>query len=209
MEIQIMVYKRVLLFEKMHSRFLPLQGGVEQLTPEWFAQRKGRLTGSKLSNLCFIKTEEEYDNYFSVVFEGAPREPFSKQAQEYMAYGREHEDVATCCFLNDAPKHVGDIYIAEAPFFKHDDSTLGASPDGTYAIYGEDGKIVEEGGIEIKCPGKPPHRPYTKWKYYYVPQTFWEMACSGHSVAIVISWGQRNMRAWRYKWDPAYWTINS
>ena len=102
--------------EKMHPRFLPLQGGIEQLTPEWFAQRKGRLTGSKLSNFFFIKTKEEYDNYYAVVFEGAPREPFSDQAKVYMQYGRDHEDVAICSFLNDAPKTVGDIYFAEAPF---------------------------------------------------------------------------------------------
>lgn len=191
----------------MHPRFLPLQGGIEQLTPEWFAQRKGRLTGSKLSNFCFIKTKQEYDNYYAVVFEGAPREPFSEQAKGYMAYGREHEDVATCAFLNAAPKTVGDIYIAESPFFKHDDPTLGASPDGTYAIYNEDGTIQSEGVIEIKCPGKPPNRPYPHWKYYYVPQTFWEMSCSGHSSCIAISWGPRNMRAWRYKWDTEYWTI--
>jgi len=193
----------------MHPRFLPLQGGIEQLTPEWFAQRRGRLTGSKLSNFCFIKTKQEYDDYYAVVFEGAPREPFSEQAKVYMQYGRDHEDVAICAFLNDAPKRVGDIYFAESPFYKHDDPTLGASPDGTYAIYGEDGNIVEEGVVEVKCPGKAPNRPYSKWKYYYVPQTFWECACSGHKNVIAISWGPRAMKAWRYSWDDDYWKILS
>lgn len=202
-----MVYKGNGTFEKMHSRFLPLQGGIEQLTPEWFAQRRGRLTGSKLSNFCFIKTKKEYDDYFAVVFEGAPREPFSEQAKGYMQYGRDHEDVAICAFLNDAPKRVGDIYFAESPFYKHNDPTLGASPDGTYAIYGEDGNIIEEGVVEVKCPGKAPNRPYPHWKYYYVSQTYWEMACTGHSKCIAISWGPRNMRAWRYEWDPNYWKI--
>ena len=111
-----------------------------------------------------------------------------------------------CSFLNAAPKTLGDIYIAESPFFKHTDPTLGASPDGTYAIFSE-GNIIEEGIVEIKCPGKAPNRPYAHWKYYYVPQTFWEMACSGHRKAITISWGPRNMRAWRYDWDDSYWTI--
>tara|TARA_B110000977_G_scaffold191313_1_gene263239 strand:+ start:119 stop:1147 length:1029 start_codon:yes stop_codon:yes gene_type:complete len=193
----------------LHPRFLPLQGGIEQLTPEWFQQRKGRLTGSKLSNFCFIKTEEEYDNYFAVVFEGAPREPFSDQAKGYMQWGRDHEDVAICNFLDVAPKTLGDIYFAESPFFKHSDPSLGASPDGTYAIYGEDGKIVEEGVVEVKCPGKAPNRPYPHWKYYYVMQTFWECACAGHKNVIAISWGPRNMRAWRYSWDDAYWKVLS
>ena len=190
----------------MHSRFLHLENGIEQLSKEWFAARKGRLTGSKLSNFCFIKDEDEYHEYYSIVFEGAPRPPFTKEQLGYMEYGRTHEDIATCSFLDDAPKDVGDIYIAESPFYKHSDPTLGASPDGTYAIF-KDGKVVDEGVIEIKCPGKAPNRPYTKWKYYYVPQTYWEMACSGHKNAITISWGPRNMRAWRYEWDDNYWRI--
>jgi hypothetical protein len=188
----------------MHHRFIPLVGGIEQLTDEWFKQRRGRLTGSKLANFCFIKDEQEYHDYYGIIFEGKPRPPFSEQAQGYMAYGRKHEDVAVCCFLDDAPSQVGDIYLAESPFYKHSDPTMGASPDGTYAIY-KDGGIVEEGVIEIKCPGKAPNRPYPKWKYYYVPQTFWEMSCSGHKKAITISWGPRNMRAWKYDWDEKYW----
>ena len=188
----------------MHPRFVPLIGGIEQLTDEWFKQRRGRLTGSKLANFCFIKDEEEYHDYYGIIFEGKPKPPFSEQAQEYMAYGRKHEDVAVCCFLDDAPARVGDIYLAESPFYKHTDPTMGASPDGTYAIY-KDGKLAEEGVIEIKCPGKSPNRPYPKWKYYYVPQTFWEMSCSGHKKAITISWGPRNMRAWKYDWDEKYW----
>ena len=77
------------------------------------------MTGSKLANFCFIKDEEEYHDYYGIIFEGKPKPPFSEQAQEYMAYGRKHEDVAVCCFLDDAPARVGDIYLAESPFYKH------------------------------------------------------------------------------------------
>lgn len=190
----------------MHKRFLPLKGGIIQLTDEWFKMRKGRLTGSKLGSFCFIKDKEEYDNYYAEVFEGKKKPPFTEQQLGYMKYGREHEDVAICAFLDAAPKQLGDIYVAESPFYKHTDPTVGASPDGTYAIF-KGTKIVEEGVIEVKCPGKAPNRPYTKWKHYYVPQTFWEMACSGHKKAITISWGPRNMRAWKYDWDEDYWKV--
>lgn len=192
--------------KKMHSRFVKLQNGIEQLSDEWFNMRSGRLTGSKLSNFLFIKDESEYNDYYEIIYKGRVKPPFSKEALGYMAYGREHEDVAICSFLNDAPEYVGDIYIAESPFYKHTEPTVGASPDGTYAIY-KDGNIVEEGVIEIKCPGKPPNRPYSKWKHYYVPQTYWEMSCTGHRNVIAISWGPRNMRAWRYRWDDNYWHI--
>ena len=190
----------------MHPRFIPLQNGVEQLSDAWFKQRKGRITGSKLANFCFIKDEEEYHEYYSIVFEGAKKPPFTAQQLGYMEYGRKHEDVAVCAFLNAAPEQVGDIYLSESPFFKHTNPAVGASPDGTYAIFSEN-NIVEEGVIEIKCPGKVPNRPYTKWKYYYVPQTFWEMSCTGLRKTIAISWGPRNMRSWRYCWDQEYWNI--
>lgn len=192
--------------QSMHKRFVPLRSGIEQLSDEWFKQRRGRLTGSKLSNFFFIKDEEEYLNYYGIVFQNKPKPPFSEQALGYMKYGREHEDIAVCAFLDAAPSTVGDIYIAESPFYKHTTPWVGASPDGTYVIM-RDGQLCEEGVIEVKCPGKAPNRPYTKWKNYYVAQTYWEMACSGHRNAICISWGPRNMRAWRYSWDERYWMI--
>lgn len=200
------IYNRTSKCTKMHPRFVPLQNGIEQLSDEWFNQRSGRLTGSKLSNFCFIKDEDEYHDYYKIVFEGKKKPPFTAQQLGYMQYGREHEDVAVCCFLNDAPADVGDIYIAESPFFKHTEPTVGASPDGTYAIY-DGSELVEEGVVEVKCPGKAPNRPYSKWKYYYVPQTFWECSCSGHRNVIAISWGPRNMRAWKYSWDDGYWNV--
>ena len=189
----------------MHPRFVPLKGAPEQLSDAWFAQRRGRLTGSKYSNLYFIGSEEEYHEYYGIVWENKPRPPFSEEAKAYMAYGRKHEDIALVDFLNKAPPRVGDIYVAESPFYAHTTSFLGASPDGTYAIYDGE-KLVEEGIIEIKCPGKT-KRPYTKFKYYYVAQTYAEMSCSGLRNAITISWGPKNMRAWRWRWDQKVWNV--
>lgn len=190
----------------MHKRFLPLTNGIPQCSPEWFAQRRGRLTGSKLSGLLWLKSKEEYEDYFGIIYKGKPRPPFSAEARKYMEYGRKHEDIALCSFLDAAPSVVGDIYAAESPFFPHNtDKSVGASPDGTYAIF-KNGKVSEEGVLEIKCPAKD-KRPYAHWKFYYVPQTYWEMSCSGHNKVIAISWGPRNMRAWRYSWDQRYWNI--
>ena len=190
----------------MHSRFLPLLDGVEQLSSEWFKIRRGRITGSKLSNLFFIKSKDEYDDYHAIIFQGKKRPPFSEQAKQYMEYGRQHEDIAICAFLDAAPAQIGDIYIAESPFYPHTNPGVGASPDGTYAIF-KDGSVAEAGVIEVKCPGKAPNRPYPKWKHYYVAQTYLEMSCSGLRNVIAISWGPRMMRAWRYHWDDKYWNI--
>lgn len=104
-------------------------------------------------------------------------------------------------------KTIGDIYVAEAEFFPHTIPYLGASPDGIYAIY-EGDKIKEQGVIEVKCPAKQ-RRPYTKFKHYYVAQTYAEMACSGLRSTIAISWGPRNMRVWRWHWDENVWNVVS
>lgn len=189
-----------------HPRFLPLQGGIEQCTPEWFKQRKGRLTGSKYTNLYFINSEEEYDQYWAQVWNNGPKPPFSDEAKGYMEYGKKHEDIALSYFLEQS-KTIGDIYVAEAEFFPHTIPYLGASPDGIYAIY-EGDKIKEQGVIEVKCPAKQ-RRPYTKFKHYYVAQTYAEMSCSGLRNTIAISWGPRNMRVWRWRWDENVWNVVS
>ena len=188
-----------------HPRFLKLQNGVVQCTPAWFKQRKNRLTGSKYANLYFINSEEEYHAYWEQVWNRGPRPDFSEVAKGYMEYGKKHEDIALSHFLQQSPT-IGDIYVAEAPFFPHTLPYLGASPDGLYAIYGADGKIAQEGIIEIKCPAKD-RRPYAHFKKYYLAQTYAEMACAGVNTTIAVSWGPKNMRAWRWSFDPAVWSI--
>lgn len=185
-----------------HPRFLPLVGGIQQCTPAWFKQRKGRLTGSKYANLYFVNSEAEYEQYWQQVWNKGPREPFSEEAKGYMEYGKKHEDIALSYFLEKADM---DIYIAESPFYPHTVPYLGASPDGTYAIFNQEG-IQEQGIVEIKCPAKT-QRPYAHFKYYYLAQTYAEMACSGHRSTISISWGPRNMRAWRWHWDQKVWNV--
>jgi len=188
-----------------HPRFVPMHDGIAQCSPAWFKQRRGRLTGSKYANLYFIGSEAEYEQYWQQVWNKGPREPFSEEAKGYMEYGKKHEDVALSQFLTSAPATVGDIYIAESPFYPHLLNYLGASPDGTYAIY-KDGVMAEEGIIEIKAPAKT-KRPYAHFKYYYVSQTYAEMACSGMRSCIAISWGPRCMRAWRWKFEPEVWNV--
>ena len=54
-----------------HERFFSLAAqGIEepqQRTPEWFEKRKNKLSGSKLSNFLFCKTDEELDQWIEEV----------------------------------------------------------------------------------------------------------------------------------------------
>lgn len=195
-----------------HERFFSLadQGINEpqQRTPEWFAKRKNKLSGSKLSNFLFCKSDEERLVWYEEVFEGRKKPPFTEEQMGWMEWGREHEDGALLEFL----KRKTDIIAFEAPHVQHNNvEWLSATPDGFYEIFDptkEDLVVTDRGILEIKCPAKS-KKCNTKVTYYYVPQMYLEMACSDHRNAIFISWGPNMLRAWRFEWDDEFWRILS
>ena len=192
-----------------HDRFFSLQDQCiyepPQRTPEWFALR-APLSGSKLSNFLFCKDDEERIKWYEEVFEGRQRDPFTEEQKGWMEWGREHEDGALVEFLNK----MTNVMAFEAPCRKHSSCDwLSATPDGLYQIYDEradDLVVLEEGIIEIKCPARL-KKCNTKVTYYYVPQMFLEMACTGKKKAIFISWGPKMLRAWKIEWSDEYWRI--
>ena len=198
--------------EVNHERFFSLAAqGIEepqQRTPEWFEKRKNKLSGSKLSNFLFCKTDEERLIWYEEVFEGRKKPPFTDEQLDYMAWGSKHEDTAMLEFL----KRKHDIMAFEAPHVQHNSvEWLSATPDGFYQTFDpseEDLKITDQGILEIKCPGKS-KKCNTKVTYYYVPQMYLEMACSDQKNAIFISWGPKMLRAWRLEWDDEFWRILS
>ena len=195
-----------------HERFFSLadQGIKEpaQRTPEWFAMRKNKLSGSKLSNFLFCSSDEERIVWYEEVFEGRERAPFTEVQKGYMEWGSKHEDIAMQEFLNRKT----DIMAFEAPNVLHNKvNWLSATPDGFYKMFDptkEELVITDQGILEIKCPAKT-KKCNTKVTYYYVPQMFLEMACSDHRNAIFISWGPKMLRAWRFEWDDEFWRILS
>lgn len=190
--------------EMYHERFFSLKdqglNQPEQLSPEWFAMRKGKLSGSKLSQFMFINTEEELTTFYEEVFEGRKRPPFTPEQQSWVEWGRKHEDIALKALLDNVPN----MYALEAPMVQHTEvQWIASSPDGFYEFFNEDG-VYEDGCIEIKCPAKS-KKCNTKPTYYYVPQMYWEMACSGKRRVIFCSWGPDNCRGWKIEWDDAVW----
>lgn len=198
--------------EVNHERFFSLsdQGIVEpsQRTPEWFAKRKNKLSGSKLSNFLFCDGDEERIKWYEEVFEGRKKDEFTEVQKGYMKWGSEHEDIAMEEFL----KHKHDIIAFEAPHVQHNGvEWLSATPDGFYQIFdpnSEELKVLDRGILEIKCPAKK-RKCNTEVTYYYVPQMYLEMACSDHRNAIFVSWGPKMLRAWRLEWDDEFWKILS
>lgn len=191
--------------EMYHDRFFSLADQYitepEQRTPEWFARRKGKLSGSKLSNFMFIKTEEDLIKMYEEIFEGRKKDPFTEEQQKWMQWGCQHEDTALKCLLDNTPN----LYAMEAPMVQH--STIpwmASSPDGFYELFDNDGNVFEDGCIEIKCPAKK-KKCNVKPTYYYIPQTYLEMACSGKKKVIFCSWGPDNCKAWKMDWTDEVW----
>lgn len=193
------------LNELYHDRFFSLGDQEikepEQRSPEWFARRKGKLSGSKLSQFMFIKSEAELTKMYEEVFEGRKKDPFTEEQQKWMKWGCDHEDTALKCLLDNTPN----LYAMEAPMVQHTKiSWMASSPDGFYEFFNENGDVYEDGCIEIKCPAKK-KKCNTKPTYYYIPQTYLEMACSGKDKVIFCSWGPDNCKAWKMQWTNDVW----
>jgi len=110
---------------------------IEQRTPEWFAQRVGRITASSVGAILglspFMKREDVMRNMVRE-YHNAEREFKGNQATEY---GTFHEDLATV----DYQLKTGNI-TEKCGFYTYD-YWLGASPDGFVGF---------DRLIETKCP---------------------------------------------------------
>lgn len=191
--------------EILHDRFFSLQDqGIkqpEQRSPEWFEARKNKLTGSKLSQFLFIKSQDERVELYEQVFEGRKRAPFTAEQQKWVQWGCEHEDHALKVMLDNIPN----MLAMEAPMVQHSTCKwIASSPDGFYELNDAIGNAFEKGCIEIKCPGKK-RKANTKPTYYYVLQMYLEMACSGNDKVIFCSWGPDACRAWKLHWNDELW----
>ncbi len=113
-----------------------------QRTPEWHAQRVGRVTGSVAGAILGLDPNQSRDDVMRMMVrarEGATdeRELLSDFAKSIMDFGRYHED--GCLF--DFTMETG-LKVRPATFVTHED-WLGASPDGYTS---------DKGVLEIKCP---------------------------------------------------------
>ena len=158
-----------------------LQSSLEQRTEEWFKQRLGHVTASKVSDALAAPTTATYQNYlWQLVAErltGQQQESFTNAA---MQRGTELEPVARAAY----EAHSGH-FVDQVGFVKHPTiQWFGASPDG----------LVEDGCLEIKVPNTATHLQYLKAgkppaKYRY--QMMAQLACTGRSWCDFVSFDNR------------------
>jgi putative phage-type endonuclease len=161
---------------------------IEQRTDEWFQQRLGKVTASRISDVI-AKTKTgvstSRQNYLiqlvSERLTGKKGDSFVNQA---MLDGIERESAARALYMLNR-----DVSVTEVGFFDHPVITnSGASPDGAVNAE-EEGKYA--GLIEIKCPIETTHTNTLMSKSVpskYIPQMQWQLACTGASWVDFVSY---------------------
>jgi putative phage-type endonuclease len=158
---------------------------IEQGTPEWFAQRLGKVTASRVSDII-AKTKTgvaaSRGNYLAQLvaerLTGQTAESFKSGA---MQHGTETEPQARMAYEAETGLMVSEVAMIEHPTI----AMSGASPDG---LVGEDGLV------EIKCPNTSTHIATLladKAPSGYIPQMQWQMACTGRQWVDFVSFDPR------------------
>lgn len=150
----------------------------QQRSPEWFAKRKGRVTGSRVGAILGLnpwQTREDVMRAMVREYHGAPSEFEGNVATEY---GKSHEEEAILDFTLETG-----LDVEETGFHKYED-WAGASPDGL---------IGDDAILEVKCPYEKRNggefKPASEQPHYGA-QMQWEMMCTGRSKAYFYQWSR-------------------
>jgi putative phage-type endonuclease len=161
---------------------------IEQRTEEWFQQRLGKVTASRISDVI-AKTKTgvstSRQNYLvqlvSERLTGKKGDSFVNQA---MLDGIEREAAARELYMRTRG-----VSVTEVGFFDHPTIAMsGASPDGAVNAE-EEGKYI--GLIEIKCPIETTHTNTLMSKSVpskYIPQMQWQLACTNARWVDFVSY---------------------
>lgn len=157
----------------------------EQRTAEWFAERAGKVTASRIADVM-AKTKSGYGagraNYMADLIAerltGEAKQGFSNAA---MQWGTDTEPQARAMYELETG-----LTVTETGFVPHPKiEGTGASPDG---LVGEDGLV------EIKCPNTATHIDTlrgSKIDRKYLLQMHWQMICTGREWCDFVSFDPR------------------
>jgi putative phage-type endonuclease len=158
---------------------------IEQRTTEWFAQRCGHLTASRISDMM-ARTQKGWGasraNYAAQLIAerltGVAESGFTSAA---MQHGIDTEAAARAAY-----GFMKDVEVIEAPFVLHPRlAWSGASPDGF---------VGDDGLIEIKCPNTATHIITLRGGEIpdkYIKQMQWQMACTERDWCDFVSFDPR------------------
>lgn len=158
---------------------------IEQGTPEWFAQRCGKITASRIADVM-AKTKTGWGatrkNYQAqLVAERMTNTVADSFSNSAMQWGTQTEPEA-----REAYEARQLVAVELSPFVSHPSMPFaGASPDGC---------VGKDGLIEIKCPNTATHIDALlvgKIPDKYIKQMQWQMACTGRQWCDFVSYDPR------------------
>jgi putative phage-type endonuclease len=163
---------------------------VEQGSPEWFAQRCGKATASRISDIV-AKTKSGYStsraNYMAqLVVERMTNQVAESYTNAAMEWGIENEGFARANYESKM-----NLLVTETGAIDHPTIPMSAaSPDGLVV----DKDNASLGCLEIKCPNTAQHistllGEEVAKKYY--DQMQWQMACTGRYWCDFVSFDPR------------------
>jgi putative phage-type endonuclease len=174
---------------------------MEQRSQEWFAARKGRITGSMVGAALGLDpntTREETMRRMVRAYQGLPSEFEGNIAT---TWGTNHEDEAREAFEYDQ-----NCVVAPAAFVMHPTlDWLGASPDGYVADYAL---------LEIKCPfglrdkPKPVEFKRINIQPHYYAQMQVQMYCTDRVCCYFWQWTPKDQCLEIVNFDPKWIEVN-
>ena len=177
-----------------------------QRTPEWWARRSNRLSGSKLSQLMFISDHDQMVAYREEILGLRPRQPLDARGRANVEWGVTNEPNACATALY----HLPHIQVWDVGFEQHSTHQwFGSSPDGVVYWPGRG-----YGAMEIKCSTKKNKKgvsvPHAGVPYYYIPQLHAEMRClpiEPCNWTLFVSWSTSTTKMYIVQFDEAYFSI--
>jgi putative phage-type endonuclease len=174
---------------------------VEQGSAAWLSARCGKVTASRIADLC-AKTKSGYSASRATYMKELLVERLTGKASEHfvndaMAWGTEYEPMARGVY-----EAKNSAIVLEVGFIPHPSiPNAGASPDGL---------VGDEGLLEIKCPTTGTHLETIlggeipeKYKY----QMAWQLECTGRKWCDFVSYDPRIMANAGYfqaRFDASY-----
>lgn len=158
---------------------------VVQGSLEWFADRLGKATASRIADII-AKTKSGYstsrENYcVELALERITGNRQEMYVNDAMKWGTDTEPLARAAYEARTGAIVDEVGMVPHPVI----AMSGASPDGC---------IDDDGLIEIKCPNSATHmktllnkKPDGK----YITQMMWQMACTGRKWCDFVSFDPR------------------
>jgi putative phage-type endonuclease len=158
---------------------------IEQRTEEWFKQRLGKVTASKIADVI-AKTKtgvsasrENYSTQLTL-------ERLTGQQAEFYTNAAMEWGTATEPQARTAYEVYREVLVDEVGFIDHPTIAMsGASPDGF---------VGDDGLVEIKCPESKTQMDTLlnqKVPTKYMPQMQWQLACTGRKWCDFVSYDPR------------------